>query len=318
MAGHAILLGGDRVAVAGVPMRAGFSLQEIEDAYEGRKDGLLWTLSAADGTPMGEFGLPAPPVWDGLAAAGGRLYLTLKDGTVLCLGAADKKTPPPVSTLAQEWDVSPARQSPRRPAKPVTLYKDGFEGRKPGDVQPGVVGADKEKGAHVFVTDAPAASGRHCLAFHDAAGLERSWMPMFQKSFQGGDQWSAGNVTLSFDVRVNAEEPGRLSVMLRDHTQNPWRSSVTVSVLPDGAIDVNGKRVKARNGVWHHVALSFELGDGGKKRINATITNSGGLNESRVVPFRDREFSTLTWLGISAGGELRGVVYVDNIELRVE
>jgi len=323
IAGHAIVVGGETVAVAGVPMRKGFSMEDIEASYEGRKGGLLWTLSAADGVPTGKLDLPAPPVWDGLAAAGGNLYLPLKDGTVLCLGAADERMPAPKSTLPSEWATAPGprlspQRAPRQPVKPVILFEDDFESRKVGEMQPDVVGADKQKGAHVFVTDAPAASGKHCLAFHDAAGLERNWMPMFQKSFQGDNQRSVGEVTLSFDVRVSAKEPGRLNIMLRDYAQEPWRSSGTVSVLPEGAIDVNGKRVKARNGLWHHVVLSFELGNGGKKRVNVTVTNGEGMNVSRVVPFRDQEFSTLTWLGISAGGESRGVAYVDNIELKVE
>lgn len=81
---------------------------------------------------------------------------------------------------------------------------------------------------------------------------------------------------------------------------------------------MNGKRVKARHGAWHHVALSLELGGGGNKKIRVTITNGEGLNESFVVPFRHPEFSSLTWFGISVGGESRAVTYVDSVELRVE
>jgi len=147
IAGHAIVVGGKTVAVAGVPMRRGFSMDDIEASYEGRKGGLLWTLSATHGVPTGELDLPAPPVWDGLAAADGNLYLPLKDGTVLCLGAADKRVPVPKSTLPSEWATAPApsrprKRTPRQAAKPVTLYKDGFEDRKVGETQPGVVDPD--------------------------------------------------------------------------------------------------------------------------------------------------------------------------------
>ena len=141
---------------------------------------------------------------------------------------------------------------------------------------------------------------------------------MFQKAFEGNRKWSAGKVTLSFDVLTSEEEPGQISVMLRDYTQKPWRSPGTVSVLPEGVIEVNGKHIQARNGAWHHVALSFELGVGNNQRLSVVVTNDEGLNESFVIPFRDREFSSLTWFGISAGGESRAVTYVDNVELRVE
>ena len=55
-------------------------------AFEGRKAGLLRVMSAADGAKMAEYKLEAPPVWDGLAAADGRLYVSSRDGKVVCLG----------------------------------------------------------------------------------------------------------------------------------------------------------------------------------------------------------------------------------------
>jgi hypothetical protein len=55
-------------------------------AFEGRKGGLLWALSAADGRKLADHPLDAPPVWSGLAAAAGRLYMTTTDGKVRCFG----------------------------------------------------------------------------------------------------------------------------------------------------------------------------------------------------------------------------------------
>ena len=48
-------------------------------------EGKLKTYAAKDGSTLGEQTL-VQPVWDGLAAAGGRLYLTTMDGRLLCLG----------------------------------------------------------------------------------------------------------------------------------------------------------------------------------------------------------------------------------------
>ena len=50
------------------------------------KDALLLTYSATDGKKMGEVKLAAFPVFDGMAAAGGRLYVSCQDGTLRCLG----------------------------------------------------------------------------------------------------------------------------------------------------------------------------------------------------------------------------------------
>jgi hypothetical protein len=36
---------------------------------------------------LAEYKLDVPPAWDGMAATQGTLYLTLSDGSVLCLGA---------------------------------------------------------------------------------------------------------------------------------------------------------------------------------------------------------------------------------------
>ncbi len=59
-------------------------LREQAAALEGRKGALLWAVSAADGKKLGEYRLESPPVWDGMAAANGRLYLSTMDGRVLC------------------------------------------------------------------------------------------------------------------------------------------------------------------------------------------------------------------------------------------
>ena len=44
----------------------------------------MWAVSAADGKKLAEQKLDSPPVFDGLIAAGGRLYLATTDGRVLC------------------------------------------------------------------------------------------------------------------------------------------------------------------------------------------------------------------------------------------
>ncbi len=55
-------------------------------AYEGRKGGLLWVMSARNGEKLAEYKLEAVPLWDGMAAANGRLYISTQDGRVLSMG----------------------------------------------------------------------------------------------------------------------------------------------------------------------------------------------------------------------------------------
>ena len=61
-------------------------LAEQDAALAGRRGALLWAVSAADGKRLAELKLDAMPVWDGMAAARGRLYLATTDGSVRCIG----------------------------------------------------------------------------------------------------------------------------------------------------------------------------------------------------------------------------------------
>jgi hypothetical protein len=60
-------------------------LAEQAAALAGQRGGLLWAVSTADGAKRAQLRLDAPPLFDGMAAAGGRLYLTTQAGTVVCL-----------------------------------------------------------------------------------------------------------------------------------------------------------------------------------------------------------------------------------------
>jgi len=80
---RAMVLAGDHLFVAGPP-----DVVDPDDpmaAFEGRSGAVLRACSAADGSTLAEQKLDAPPVFDGLIAASGRLYMSLEDGTVLCL-----------------------------------------------------------------------------------------------------------------------------------------------------------------------------------------------------------------------------------------
>ena len=58
---------------------------EVLDSWEGRNGALLWSVSTKDGKRLAEYKLESVPVFDGMAAANGRLYMSMKNGSVLCL-----------------------------------------------------------------------------------------------------------------------------------------------------------------------------------------------------------------------------------------
>ena len=61
-------------------------LAEQSAAFQGRRGALLLAVSPADGRKLAAYRLDFVPRFDGMIAAGGRIYLTTMDGKVLCLG----------------------------------------------------------------------------------------------------------------------------------------------------------------------------------------------------------------------------------------
>jgi hypothetical protein len=59
-------------------------LKKQDEAFRGTAGGHLWAVDAKDGTKIKELILDSPPVWDGMAAACNKLYVTLRDGSVVC------------------------------------------------------------------------------------------------------------------------------------------------------------------------------------------------------------------------------------------
>jgi hypothetical protein len=70
-------------------LRSPKTLSAQAAAFEGKSGGAIWAVSADDGKTLNKIDLPSPPVWDGLAASGGRLYIATMDGKVSCYVGKD-------------------------------------------------------------------------------------------------------------------------------------------------------------------------------------------------------------------------------------
>ena len=93
-----LVLAGDVLFVAGPPDLVDeedafrrFHLPPVQEqlaeqaaAFAGQRGGLMRAVSATDGRMLGQWTLDAPPVFDGMAAAAGRLYLATESGHVVC------------------------------------------------------------------------------------------------------------------------------------------------------------------------------------------------------------------------------------------
>jgi hypothetical protein len=97
---NAMVLGKDRLFIAGPPDVAdetkmlGYlpgadddinrQLKAQDDAWHGRLGGMLWAVSIEDGRKLAEQKLADVPVFDGMSAAEGRLFVSLRSGRVAC------------------------------------------------------------------------------------------------------------------------------------------------------------------------------------------------------------------------------------------
>ena len=91
---RAMVLGDGKLVVAG-PVDLGKKTSKIlayqneaeaRAGFQGKKGIFLRVVSAADGKTVSQVKLDAMPVFDGMSAAGGKVYLSLKNGSVACFG----------------------------------------------------------------------------------------------------------------------------------------------------------------------------------------------------------------------------------------
>ena len=81
---RAMVKAGDTLFVAGPPDE--FDPDDPYAAFEDRRGARVVAVSAKDGKNLSQVELEYPPVFDGMIAASGRLFASLRDGTVVCLG----------------------------------------------------------------------------------------------------------------------------------------------------------------------------------------------------------------------------------------
>jgi len=87
---RAMLLAGDKLFVAGPadPLgRLAKSIEEVDQlaaALATDRGGRLLAIDPADGKTLADYKLPSQPVFDGMAAAYGCLFICARDGSVAC------------------------------------------------------------------------------------------------------------------------------------------------------------------------------------------------------------------------------------------
>ncbi len=118
MAVRALVLTGKSLFAAG-PLG---DVRESLKAFRGDNGAALKAVSPDTGDLQAAWALPAPSVFDGMAAADGRLFIALTDGTLLCL-AEGPGGPLPRITAVPNKEVAPPKPRPEigiaRPPAPL-------------------------------------------------------------------------------------------------------------------------------------------------------------------------------------------------------
>ena len=103
----AMVLTSDKLVIAGPPKwgeRTSETLDELKekrgwpaffrefkdtdkalDSYQGKKGASLQVLNADDGKLFSQVKLDAPPVFDGMSVANGKVFVSLENGKLMCL-----------------------------------------------------------------------------------------------------------------------------------------------------------------------------------------------------------------------------------------
>jgi hypothetical protein len=72
------------LAIAGPPVIKDF--QGFEEAIKGNRGGIFQLLSASDGNELCKLPLSSPPIFDGMSAVDGNIFISLMNGQVICFG----------------------------------------------------------------------------------------------------------------------------------------------------------------------------------------------------------------------------------------
>lgn len=115
---RALVLAGETLFAAGP---YGDGVHSLE-AHEGRKGVRLAAVSTADGKVLASYRVDAMPVFDGMAAARGHLFLAMRDGSVGCFGREGAALPDATDDAVEriEEDLLP---SDKADAEAMRLFR---------------------------------------------------------------------------------------------------------------------------------------------------------------------------------------------------
>lgn len=220
-----------------------------------------------------------------------------------------------------DWVALPQRCDRRTPSAVwsqadllrFAAFELDFEDVPDGELPP-QLRLSKDGEATFAVTGEVACTGHKSLRCTDRKGLAKSFYPYLQLT---GRMIDSGTITYAFDALLPAESPAPFYTEFRDRG-SPFPVGPSLSFAADGTVTANGKVVlQAKPGAWTHVEVRLRLGEGAPKEYRLTL-RQGEAEQTQSIPFTHPTFGAIHWLGISAGSDVNGTFYLDNLSLRIE
>ena len=198
------------------------------------------------------------------------------------------------------------------PVETPLIINFGFETDEPGAEPLDGEIIKGENGAALQVSTETAAASTRSLKFTDAPEQKNNWTPhvYYRKTY------TRGKVQLSWDMLNRQDAPASFYVELRQYEGSPYVVGPTVSVAPDGKVTASNQEVGTMPlGEWVRVEIAIELGEGAPPTYQLALRVPGREPVLKELPYLNRSFRQIEWLGISSTSVAATVFYIDNLKL---
>jgi hypothetical protein len=197
------------------------------------------------------------------------------------------------------------------PAAPPLAVQDGFERDTPGQPPSGVTVHVKNKGDAILVTKETAASGQQSVKVVDARGLVQGFYPYFTVE---GPQYKTGSVQCSFSLRIASTS--YIQFELRDYSASGYSTGPSFHIRDGKLTPWNGKEIELPVEQWVRFEVETTVGTDSESNwmLRIEIPNQPAV-EIDSLPYRDSEFTVLTWVGLISAANEETTFFVDDFSL---
>jgi hypothetical protein len=197
------------------------------------------------------------------------------------------------------------------PAAPPLVIQDGFERDATGHPPSGVTVHVKNKGDAILVTNETAASGQQSVKLVDAQGLGQGFYPYFTVE---GPPYSSGTVQCSFSLLFEARS--YIQFELRDYSASGYSTGPSFQIRDGKLLPWKGKEIVLPVKQWVRFEVETTVGTESESNwiLRVEIPNQPAI-EIDSLPYRDAEFTVLTWVGLTSAANEETTFFVDDFRL---